>query len=411
MTAVASKSVLDPLRTGDFLDGARVRRVAAVYCCVAIASLAALLLTSDGFKDRLGRPLGTDFMALYVAGSVAREEGGGAAYDAQAQYKEHQDLLGVEEPAFWPYLYPPAFVFIAAALAALPYLPAWLLWMATTLALYVAATGKFIPGGFSALLALAFPAAYSTFIHGQNGFLVAALFGFGLHSLFRRRMIVAGVLFGLIAIKPQYGLLIPVALAASGHWRAFTAAAMTVVALAALPAIAFGPEIWTGFFETMRLARIEIVEAGAIGFEKIASVFAQARMIGAPVSLAWTLQGAVAVGLAVLVFLLWRSGASDALKGASLVIASVLATPYAVDYDFVILAPAIALLIREALARGFLPYEKSSYLLVAAAPLVGRPIGAAAHVSIGLLALLALLAIIVQRKRRGAASNPRQTEA
>ena len=391
--------VIGQIKSGDYLGRARVRRIAVIYLIAIIVSFAILLATSDGFKDRLGRPLGTDFMAFHVAGVVANAEGGAAAFDAQKQYAEHQRRLGEETPPFWPYLYPPAFLFVAMALAALPYLAGWLVWMGATLSLYAAAMQKLAPGGFAALLALALPAVYSNFLHGQNGFLIAALFAFGLHALFAGRSLIAGIALGLIAIKPQYGFLIPVALAAGGHWRAFAAAGIAVTAQIVVPALAFGPEVWTGFFETMRAARVEVVEAGAIGFEKIQSVFAQARFLGAPVSLAYALQGAAALSLALAVFRLWRGAASNGTKGAGLIIAAILATPYAVDYDLVILAPAMAFLIREGLKDGFLTCEKTILLFAAFAPVIARGVGGATHISLGLLALLALFSLVLRRAR------------
>lgn len=397
MTTATKHNLLSHLSSGDFLDKARIRRIAVIYFIVTLASLAALLATSDGFRDQMGRPLGTDFMAFHVAGSVALAEGGAAAFDAEKQYARHQQLLGEEQPDFWPYLYPPSFLFVAMVLAAMPYLAGWLIWMGVTLGAYVAAMRTIMPGGFAVFLAVAFPAVYSNFLHGQNGFLIAALFAGALGALSGKRMILAGVLFGLISIKPQYGLLIPLALAAAGQWRAFAGAAASVIALAALPTIAFGVDVWTGFFETMRLARIEVMETGAIGFEKIQSAFAQARMLGAPIPFAYAIQAVTSIAAGAMVLRLWRGRAHDDVKGAGLVIASALATPYAVDYDLVILAPAMALLIRDGLARGFLPYEKTILLFAAFAPVIARPIGMGTHLSMGFLALLALSAIVLRR--------------
>lgn len=399
MAAAFRLTLLDQLRTGDFLDRARVRRLAIIYLLISLVSFAVLFATSDGFIDRLGRPLGADFMAFHVAGAVAIEDGGAAAYESQRQYAEHQEMLGEEAPPFWPYLYPPAFLFVAMALASLPYLAGWFFWMGATLSFYAAAMQRLAPGKFAALLALAFPAVYTNFLHGQNGFLIAALFAFGLHSLFAGRSLIAGIALGLIAIKPQYGLLVPLALAAGGHWRAFAAASVTAAAQIALPTAIFGPEIWAGFFETMRAARIEIVEAGAIGFEKIQSVFAQARFLGAPVAVAYAAQAASAAAVAFAVFRLWRGAAPAGIKGAGLIVAAALATPYAVDYDLVILAPAMALLIREGLKDGFLPHEKSIFLFAAVAPVIARPIGSATHVSLGLIAMLAVFWIVLRRAR------------
>ena len=43
--------------------------------------------------------------------------------------------------------------------------------------------------------------------------------------------LLTGILFGLMAYKPQFGLMIPIALAAGGYWRSFAAAAATAVLL------------------------------------------------------------------------------------------------------------------------------------------------------------------------------------
>lgn len=404
MAPPAFSDFADALRSGAFLDRARVRRLAVVYLLVGLASVGALLATSDGFLDRLGRPLGTDFMAFHVAGTIAGEAGGAAAYDSDRQYAEHQERLGAEDPPFWPYLYPPAFLFIAIPLAGLPYLAAWLAFMGGGLALYAAAMQRLAPGAFALLLTLAFPPVLTNFLHGQTGFLIAALFAGGLHFLFGGRPILAGLAFGLIAIKPQYGVLLPIALAAGGHWRTFAAAAATVAAGVAAPTLIFGAEVWPPFFETMRAARVEILEAGAIGFEKIQSVFSQARMLGAPVFLAYSAQALVLLAAGFFAARLWRGTATPEIKGAGLIILAIIATPYAVDYDLVILAPALAFLIRDGQARGFGPYEKAILLLAAAAPIIARPVGEAAHVSAGLAALAALLWVV--RRRDGGGPSP-----
>ncbi|HBS33696.1 MAG TPA: hypothetical protein DEA50_01280, partial [Parvularcula sp.] len=59
------------------------------------------------------------------------------------------------------------------------------------------------------------PAALIALKYGQAAFLLSALFTGALMSL-QRRPLLSGALFGLMAFKPQYGLLIPVALAAGG---------------------------------------------------------------------------------------------------------------------------------------------------------------------------------------------------
>src|SRR5438105_147271 len=83
---------------------------------------------------------------------------------------------------------------------------------------------------------------FSNVGHGQNGFLTATLLGGGLIFL-ERRPILAGVLLGLLAYKPQFGLLIPLVLLATGRWTAIAAATVTVLSACSATLIVFGPEV------------------------------------------------------------------------------------------------------------------------------------------------------------------------
>ena len=73
-------------------------------------------------------------------------------------------------------------------------------------------------------IAAAFPAVFINIGHGQNGFLTAALLGGALHWLDRKPWL-AGILIGLLAYKPQFGVLIPIALLAGQRWTTIGAAA------------------------------------------------------------------------------------------------------------------------------------------------------------------------------------------
>ena len=111
------------------------------------------------------------------------------------------------------------------------------------------------------LLAVAYPAVFVNLGHGHNGFLTAALMGGALVHLDRRPWL-AGILFGLLAYKPQFGLMIPLVLVVTGRWRTIAAAAATVLALAAATTLVFGVDVWTAFLEGTRFTRIVVLEAG-----------------------------------------------------------------------------------------------------------------------------------------------------
>jgi hypothetical protein len=127
------------------------------------------------------------------------------------------------------------------------------------------------------------------------------------------------------------------------------------------------------------------------------SVFAVVRMWGGPVPLAYAMQTAVTVALAAALIWLWRSRADFALKATALIIAAILATPYSLDYDMTMLAPAIAFLATHGLRRGFAPWEKTALAALWLAPLVARAVAEATLLPLGAPAMAAVLWLVLRR--------------
>lgn len=140
-----------------------------------------------------------------------------------------------------------------------------------------------------------------------------------------------------------------------------------------------------------------VLEQGDFGWHKFQSVFAWVRMWGGGIPLAYLLQGATAVTLAILLVGLWRSRAAYALKAAALIVAAVLATPYSVDYDFVALAPAIAFLAADGVCRGFAPWQKTALAALWLMPFVARVVAGATLIPLGVPTMLAAFALIIHR--------------
>ena len=438
----------DILRSGAWLTRERVGLVAVAILGVSGLALVYLVVTAHGLVDTQGRPLGTDFSSFYAAGTHVLDGHPDAPYDMARQHARQQAIFGPATP-FYGWLYPPFFLFIAAALARLPYGAALAVWQAVTLGLYLLAIQAIIspspgvPGeerdegasplgsksrtgpltrivepvigpatsgrprwqfGLSTyarrgdwlLVALAFPAVLINLGHGQNGFLTAALLG-GALAVLDRRPIVAGLLFGLLAYKPQFGLMIPLVLAAGGHWRSFAAAAITVALLALATTLTFGTDVWHAFLESSRFARLVVLEQGDPGFYKMQSLFAWARMWGAPIPLAYALQAALAAGLAAALVWLWRGAAAYPLKAAALCLGTVLATPFTFDYDMMLLAPAIAFFAVDGLARGFGPWEKTALAALWLMPLLARSVAQITLIPIGVPVMLALFILLLRR--------------
>ena len=140
-----------------------------------------------------------------------------------------------------------------------------------------------------------------------------------------------------------------------------------------------------------------VILEGAPGFYKIQSIYAALRQLGVPGTLANAAQLLITLGVAAALVALWRSAAAFELKVAALLIGCVLATPYVLDYDLVMLAPAIAFLAAHGLRQGFAPYEVSLLVAMWVLPLIARPLAELTAVSLTPLVLFAGLALVLQR--------------
>src|SRR5712675_3811851 len=121
------------------------------------------------------------------------------------------------------------------------------------------------------------------------------------------------------------------------------------------------------------------------------------RMWGAGVHSAYAIQIALALMLAASLAWLWRSNVVFELKASALATASLLATPYVLDYDLVVLAVAIVFLARHGLKHGFRDFEISLLAAVWLVPLLSRAIAGATGIPLGLIVLLALYGFTLRR--------------
>jgi alpha-1,2-mannosyltransferase len=412
---------IELLRSGAWLTRERMRLVAFAVLAASLIGIGFLIATSDGLNDRFGRPLGTDFASFYAAGSLVRDGMAAAAFDQAAHFAREQAIFGAAAP-YYAFQYPPVFLLVAGALAQLPYVPALALWQGASLILYLLAvrTILLIPplkaeavaaqsavtgrvdasvGGIERiwlLLALAFPAAFINLGHGQNGFLTVALFGCALAVLDRRPWI-AGILMGLLVYKPQFGLMIPLVLLATGRWRVIAAATATVAALVLVTLLAFGPAVWPAFFASMTFTRTVLLEQGEVGWYKMQSIFSWVRMWGGPVALAYLVQGIVALAVAIALVWLWRSNTRYPLKAAALLIGSLMSTPFCLDYDLMLLAPAIAYLAADGLKRGFGTYEKTVLAALWIVPLIARSVPQVTFVPLAVPLMLLSFVLLLRR--------------
>ena len=161
--------------------------------------------------------------------------------------------------------------------------------------------------------------------------------------------------------------------------------------------------MWQAFFDSLPLTREVVIEQGRTGWQKIMSPFAAVRAWGLPVTASYLVQAVSLAAIAATMRLAWNGRA--ALRNAATAAAVLIATPYVLDYDYVVLLLGIALLWKDGEEHGWGSWERTLLSLAWIAPLVARAVGEATLIPLGLLSAVAVLAIALRRNIRASPSR------
>ncbi len=289
----------------------------------------------------VGKPyLSGDFFAFWSWAKIASNHPVAELYNAR---KLHEAQLALEmlPSQQAPFPYPPTFLLVLWPLGLLPLRAAYAAWVGVTLPLYLLASCAGVRGkalmAFAMLLA---PATAICLICGQSGFLLAALLVGGLRLL-PRRPVLAGILFGLLTYKPQFGILLPLALVAASQWRCIAAACATTACLVVVTVAAFGPSIWEIWWQALPGYAAWFYKT-MIANPFMPTVLNNLQRLGASQGLARSAQAAAALAAGIVVWRAWRL-LPHCLAVATLLAATCLATPYAFIYDLPVLSSAVFL--------------------------------------------------------------------
>lgn len=378
-------------------DLSKTKVIAVARSFVAAAMLMYLydLLrqTHDHLTNGAGRPFGDDFINFWSGAYLTWHARATEIYNPATFHAFEQSVVGASLDGYL-YSYSPVLLLLTAPLAFIPYVPALFAWLATGWYAFYRTLRLAAPGQ-ALLLALAAPAVFINAVGGQNGTWTAALFGGGL-SLLERRPLLAGGLLGLLIYKPQLGLLIPAALLAGRHWRAFAAASAVVCVLLAMSAILLGTDLWAAYVHNLTALRHSILEDGTGVWHRFVSVFVTARRFGAPVDVAYFIQAFVGALACVAVAWVWFGPAPPGIKNASLVLGTCLATPYLQDYDLVLGALVVAWLWPYPVPAVSNAKLQISAGLLLVLPLVNSPIAQLTGLALGPVFIAPIFAAALQ---------------
>jgi hypothetical protein len=341
------------------------------------------------------------FAILSVSAATRRSDGFGAYYTSARLLRDGEHVarfyddqwfnaqVGVIVPGVQD-IYtpnPPTTAAILLPLAGLSYVDARTIWTLLNVVLLVAVliwmareARLSTPWALElASLALVFEPVTANLRQGQAYVLLLYLTVVVWHAYRANREGMAGVALGLMLVFKTAGILLPLLLLWRRRWLAFAATCGTMLVVVLVSLLTMGQAAWRAYFETLPKQRSEpdfIVTAYQTQYSLLhhlfvfdakwnPSPFFRQSALGDALSLLATAVVVAAIGV-----MLWRSRSDDLSFGA-LVIASIVVSPFSLDYHYTLLLLPIAILVAHSTQS---KARWSWVLLAVAALLIAAPL-------------------------------------
>jgi glycosyl transferase family 87 len=309
-------------------------------------------LWTPGLIDRAGRFKGTDYIQFYVMGSMVVDGRTDALYDPAEHLQQGRSRIDSRLNLYAPHPnYGPQTALMFAPLALLPF--AWSLasFIAITLAAYgvsiwllwreCAGLRKY--GTLTAILAAASPLLFGLLRYGQLSAFALLSWSAAFVALRRNRPFVAGLVLGLLAYKPTFGIVLALVLLTGRQWRIAAGAVASIagqLAVALLMAGAtslaeYGHVLWTLMLDPRA---VEIYPTEMHSLRGFFQLLTGSHQTVATLFLVSSVVAAVAAVRA------WSSRAPLGLRWATLVLMTVLVSPHLITYDLVLLTVPLLML-------------------------------------------------------------------
>lgn len=314
------------------------------------------LVLAEDFITPAGAPVGGDFVAFWTAAKAVLGGNISGLYDPAYFQAWLLEFGPLRETYNLTWQYPPTYFFAVWFLAYLPFGLGYLVWTGGSFAVFAATLRSAGVNGMAFLTVLAAPIVFQAVITGQNGFFAASLLlGAGLYP--DKRPMIAGFCAALLTMKPQLGVLLPIAFIAGGYWRAFGWAAAGSLALAFVSLAAFGFDPWIAFVESVVSASAALNE-GVMPLFKMPTIYAAFTLAGTPKIIALAVHGLGVIAAISATIVIWRRYDNKALRLGVICAGAYFISPYLFYYELVILAAPVALLALQARDAGWRPHDQ-----------------------------------------------------
>jgi len=367
---------------------------------------AVVSFTGAGDRGIAGPLKGADFVQFYTLGHLAADHRLSAMYDMAALHEAQAALVPASSIDLYPPVYPPQIPTLFISVRGWSYQGALFVWTVLTIVGYgliVWSAWRRLSGVLSDRLfvfaaAAAFPPFWSLVLHGQVTVLVLAAFWAGWLALEHHRRFLAGLAFGMLAIKPQFGIPLAVIVLAAGEWAMLLGAVIAVAAQVAAVWFVLGPDVFREYAQALPITFFYADQLEAKPFLSH-SIRAITRLvpnaIGVPV---WAALSAIVLWMTARV---WRSGAPIHVRVGTVMLAAVLVNPHLIIYDATVLALPLlwfgAYMQESASSEDATRFWKTVYWLYAA---LFAPTAAAIGIQLSVVLMAVMMFIVVREVGR-----------
>jgi hypothetical protein len=315
----------------------------AILCALLLwAGALVFAVSGPGYRSIVGPLKGADFVHFYTLGRLVLTGNAGQLYDATGQYQMQTTLVPDSKGDRFVPIYPPQAALMFVPFAVWSYGTAVLLWAFTTIVVYAwvvhSTWSSFrvsIPDRtFVMVAAAAYPPFWSLVVYGQTTIIPLVALYLGWRALERRRAFLAGLAFGMLAIKPQFGLVLAVVVLTCGEWAMLAGAVTSVAVQAGIVAFAMGPRvIWEFGANARHLPQIaSLLEPKPYDMHSIRAI---TQLLPAwAATPAWA---TLSLAVCIRAVRTWRTDLPVAVRLAVVVLASVLVNPHLTVYDATVL--------------------------------------------------------------------------
>jgi hypothetical protein len=305
---------------------------------------------------------GQDWVVFHTAAALFRAHDFATLADPRAftdaMNRTHVAWFPKPISVLHPWVYPPVTLMLALVFGWLPYLASLYAFLGLSIAAMASALWNWQDFWRGRLMLIGFvllcPATAFAIGAGQLSFLIAAAVLAGM-SLLETRPFLAGAVFSLLCLKPQYVPLIPVALLAGRHFRAVAGGLAGGIALVAASAAVAGVQAWIDWVKLATGANPVLGKLIDVVRVYDQSAHTCLRVMGFSESVAGVGQ-IIAIALAAGCILVAFARPRTSLRQRTIVLllALVVGAPHIGDYDHVLLAIAVMLILlgQRRLVRG-----------------------------------------------------------